>query len=276
MDGKRIALPRREALGQRVAALKERRISPKLAVILASADPATLSYLRVTERLAAELGIAVQKVVLSSATSEAFVRRIAELGEDPTVSGILVETPLPAGVDAGVVRGALPPEKDVDGAGTASLGRLLAGERSFVPATAGAVLALLDGEGIDVSGRRAAIVGRSLVVGRPLALLLLARDATVTVCHSKTQDLAAVTREADLVCVAVGRPGFLGVGMVRPGAVVVDVGTNWVDGRIVGDVDFPAVAPLAGAISPVPGGVGPLTTTILMEQVVEAAERIAR
>lgn len=245
-------------------------------MILPAEDDAALAYLRAKERLASEVGIEVERSSLPTGGTEGLLRRIQELGLDPTVSGILVVAPLPLGIDAGAVRDVLPLEKDVDGAGSASLGRLAAGDPCFVPATAAAVLALLDGEGIEVAGQRVTIVGRSLVVGRPLALLLLARDATVTVCHSKTKDLGAVTRAGDIVCVAVGRPRFLTSEMVQPGAVVIDVGTNRVAGRLVGDVDFDSVAQIAGAISPVPGGVGPLTTTILLEQVVDAAEAAGR
>lgn len=276
LDGKRIAARRQKSLAERVTSLKERGILPKVAVILAAEAPATLAYLRAKERLGREVGIAVERRILHSAETEAIQEEIRELGEDPSVSGIVIETPLPPEIDGQGVRDAMPLEKDVDGAGTASLGRLLAGEPLFAPATAAAAVALLEEEGIEVAGRRATVVGRSLVVGRPLGLLLLAKDATVTLCHSKTSDLAAATREADLIFVAVGRPRFLTAGMVRPGAVVVNVGTNVVGGRIVGDVDFDGVSPLAEAISPVPGGVGPLTTTILLEHVVEAAERCTR
>ena len=245
-------------------------------MILPAEDDAALTYLCAKERLAGEVGIDVERSPLETGGTEELLRRIRKLGRDPTVSGILVEAPLPLGIDAGAMRDALPLEKDVDGAGSASLGRLAAGHPCFVPATAAAVLALLDGERIEVAGQRVTIVGRSLVVGRPLALLLLARDATVTVCHSKTKDVGAVARASDIVCVAVGRPRFLTGQMVQPGAVVIDVGTNWVAGRLVGDVDFDSVGQTAGAISPVPGGVGPLTTTILLEQVADAAEAAGR
>ncbi len=276
LDGKKVALERQKELQKKVSALNRREIFPKLAVILPTEDERAVSYLRAKERLASEVGIAVERSPLPAGGTEGLLRRIQELELDHTVSGILVEAPLPSGIDAAAMRDALPLEKDVDGAGYASLGRLAAGDPLFVPATAAAVLALLDGEGIEIAGQRVAIVGRSLVVGRPLALLLLARDATVTVCHSKTRDLGAVVQSSDIVCVAVGRPGFLTAEMVRPGAVVIDVGTNRVAGRLVGDVDFDSVSQIAGAISPVPGGVGPLTTTILLEQVAHAAERIGR
>lgn len=276
LDGKRIALDRQRVLRERAIALRRRGISAKLAVILPAEDPRAAAYLRAKAQLADKIGIEVETSPLPTGGTEGLVRRIEELAEDPSVSGILVELPLPAGIDERAMRDALPPSKDVDGASTASLGRLAAGTPCFVPATAAAVLALLDGEGIQVAGRRMAVVGRSLVVGRPLALLLLARDATVTICHSKTEDVTAVTRTSDIVCVAVGRPRFLTAAMVAPGAIVIDIGANWIDGRLVGDVDFDSVAEVAGALSPVPGGVGPLTTTILLEQVVTAAERTRR
>ena len=276
LDGKRVALERQRELQKKVSALKRRGIFPKLAVILPTEDEAALAYLRAKERLAGEVGIDVERSPLPTGGTEGLLRRIQELDLDQTVSGILVEAPLPSGIDAAAMRNALPLDKDVDGAGYASLGRLAAGHPLFVPATAAAVLALLDGEGIEIAGQRVTVLGRSLVVGRPLALLLLARDATVTVCHSRTRDLGAVVQSSDIVCVAVGRPGFLTAEMVRPGAVVIDIGTNRVAGRLVGDIDFDCVAQIAGAVSPVPGGVGPLTTTILLEQVADAAERVGR
>jgi len=234
------------------------------------------AYLRAKERLGKAVGIAVERVSLTSPTTETLLRTVRDLACDPDVPALLVEAPLPDGVDTQAIRDALPLEKDVDGAGTAALGRLLAGGGGYLPATAEAVVTLLHSYGIRIAGRRVVVVGRSLVVGRPLALLLLAEDATVTVCHSRTTDLAAITREADLVCVAVGRPGLLTGEMIRPGAAVVDIGTSSVDGKIVGDAHWASVSEVAGAVSPVPGGVGPLTNVLLLEHVAEATERAAR
>ena len=191
---------------------------------------------------------------------------------DPAVAGIMIEAPVvPPHIDMQAIRAALPTAKDVDGAGIESLGRLLSGKPAFAPATAAAALALAETTGI-LAGKHAVIIGRSLVVGRPLALLLLGQDATVTVCHSKTAKLSEITRSADILFVAIGRAGFVTGDMVAPGAVVIDIGTNMVDGKLVGDVDASTVEPVAGALSPVPGGVGPMTTTLLLEHVVQAAE----
>ena len=188
------------------------------------------------------------------------------------LQSIFVETPLPTDVDMQAIREALPAGKDVDGTGIESLGLLLSGKPAFVPATAVAAIALAKTAG-DLAGKHAVVIGRSLVVGRPLALLLLGADATVTVCHSKTQNLSEMARRADILFVAVGRAGFVTADMVKPGAVVIDIGTNVVDGTLVGDVDASTVETVASALSPVPGGVGPLTTTLLLEHVVQAAER---
>ena len=196
---------------------------------------------------------------------------LTTLSGDPAVHGILLQTPLPGGARLAELAGFIDPAKDVDGANPVSLGRLMTGLPAFAPATAAAVLALLDHHQVALSGRRAVVVGRSAVVGKPVAQLLIGRDATVTVCHSRTVDLASVTRTAEVLVVAAGRAGLIGPGHVAPGAVVIDVGTNaTADGGLAGDVD-PAVASVAGALSPVPGGVGPVTTALLLRHVTEAA-----
>jgi methylenetetrahydrofolate dehydrogenase (NADP+)/methenyltetrahydrofolate cyclohydrolase len=254
-----------------VASLAGLGRSPRLAVVLATEDEAALAYARAKQRAGEALGMDVEVVRFDHPTTEALVDKIGALGRDGSVDGILVETPISPDIDLRVVQDAIPASKDVDGAGTHALGCLFRGASAFVPATAGAVMALLDGYDVEISGQHAVVVGRSLVVGRPLSQLLLARDATVTVCHSHTRDLAAVTQTADILCVAVGRPRWLIGSMVKPGAVVIDVGTTVVDGKLVGDVDFDAVTAVAGAISPVPGGVGPLTTIMLLENVTRAA-----
>jgi methylenetetrahydrofolate dehydrogenase (NADP+)/methenyltetrahydrofolate cyclohydrolase len=199
---------------------------------------------------------------------------LEELSADALVHGIVLQAPLPAGLSLPQTASAIDPAKDVDGSSPLSLGRLLAGLPAFAPATAQAVLELLDFHGVGVAGRRAVVVGRSVVVGKPVAQLLLARDATVTVCHSRTPDLAAVTREADVLVVAAGRPGLITAEHVRPGAVVIDVGTNTTaDGSLTGDVDAASVGPVAGGLSPVPGGVGAVTTAQLLLNTVTAAAR---
>jgi methylenetetrahydrofolate dehydrogenase (NADP+)/methenyltetrahydrofolate cyclohydrolase len=271
LEGKPLAERRKAALRDDVATLAKAGRAPRLVVLLATEDEAAVTYARAKQRAGKALGIDVEVVRFEHPTTEALVDKVDALGRDGAVDGILVEMPISPGIDLGAVQDAIPGTKDVDGAGTLAMGHLFRGLATFVPVTAAAVVALLDGYDVEISGRHAVVVGRSLVVGRPLSLLLLARDATVTVCHSRTRDLAAMTKTADILCVAVGSPRFLIGSMVKPGAVVIDVGTTVVDGKLVGDVDFAAVAAVAGAVSPVPGGVGPLTTIMLLENVARAA-----
>ena len=271
LEGKPLVERRKAALRDDVATLAKLGRAPRLAVVLATEDEAALAYARAKQRAGKALGIDVEVVRFEHPTTEALVGKIDALGRDGSVDGILIETPISPGIDLRAVQDAIPGAKDVDGAGTLALGSLFRGAAAFVPATAAAVMALLDGYDVEISGRHAVVVGRSLVVGRPLSQLLLARDATVTVCHSRTRNLAAVTQTADILCVAVGSPRFLSGSMVKPGAVVIDVGTTAVDGKLVGDVDFDVVASVAEAVSPVPGGIGPLTTIMLLENVARAA-----
>ena len=272
LDGKRLAGECRRQLAERVERLRGRGCIPRLSVILPTQDEAALAYFRAKTRTANKLGIEVETHPLEAPTTSDIVTLIHSQAADPAVAGIMVEAPVPRHIDMQAIRAALPAAKDVDGAGIESLGRLLSGKPVFVPATAAAALALAETAG-DVAGKHVVIIGRSLVVGRPLALLLLGKDATVTVCHSKTARLSEMTRSADILFVAVGRAGFVTGDMVAPGAVVIDIGINMVDGKLVGDVDASTVASVAGALSPVPGGVGPMTTTLLLEHVVQAAER---
>jgi methylenetetrahydrofolate dehydrogenase (NADP+)/methenyltetrahydrofolate cyclohydrolase len=230
-------------------------------------------------RTAAKLDIAAGVVELPTDADAPTIRAaLAAAGADPSVHGVICQTPLPGGLRLTDVAGAIPPEVDVDGANPVSLGLLAAGSpAAFAPATAAAVLRILDAQGVELAGRRAVVIGRSTVVGKPAALLLLDRHATVTVCHSRTTDLPAVAREADVLVAAVGRAGMVTGEYVRPGAVVIDVGTNATpDGGLVGDVDAASVEEVAGAVTPVPGGVGPVTTMLLMEHVVTVAERRGR
>lgn len=271
LEGKPLVERRKAALRDDVATLAKLGRAPRLAVLLATEDEAAVAYARAKQRAGKALGIDVEVVRFEHPTTEALVDKVAALGRDGAVDGILVEMPISPGIDLRAVQDAIPGAKDVDGAGTFALGSLFRGAAAFVPATAAAVMALLDGYDVEISGQHAVVVGRSLVVGRPLSQLLLARDATVTVCHSRTRDLAAVTQTADILCVAVGSPQFLIGSMVKPGAVIIDVGTTVVDGKLVGDVDLAAVAAVAGAVSPVPGGIGPLTTIMLLENVARAA-----
>ena len=271
LEGKPLVERRRAALRDDVATLAKTGRAPHLVVVLATEDEAAVAYARAKQRAGEALGIMVEVVRFEHPTTEALVDKVDALGRDGLVDGILIETPISPGIDLRAVQDAIPGAKDVDGAGTLALGSLFRGAAAFVPATAAAVMALLDGYDVEISGRHAVVVGRSLVVGRPLSQLLLARDATVTVCHSRTRNLAAVTQTADILCVAVGSPRFLSGSMVKPGAVVIDVGTTAVDGKLVGDVDFDVVASVAEAVSPVPGGIGPLTTIMLLENVARAA-----
>lgn len=248
-------------------------VQPRLAVVVATDDESSAWYVRSIARAAAKVGIECDTVRLPSDAEPALIRaELVRLSADASVHGIILQTPLPPGAVAAELADAIAPEKDVDGANPLSLGRLAAGLPAFAPATAEAVVSLLDAHGIELSGRRVAVVGRSTVVGKPLAHLLLDRDATVTVCHSRTTDLAAVTAEADIVVAAVGRAGLIRAEHVRPGAVVVDVGTNPTpEGGLTGDVDAASVGPKAAALSPVPGGVGPITTALLLHHTASAA-----
>ena len=247
---------------------------PQLAVVVATRDESTAWYVRSIARAAARSGLVCDIVTLDADAEPAAIRGTLErLGADPAVHGVILQTPLPEGAIAAELAAALAPDKDVDGANPLSLGRLAAGRPAFPPATAEAVVQLLDAHGIALAGRTVAVVGRSTVVGKPLAHLLLDRDATVTVCHSRTADLAAVTRQADIVVAAAGRAGLITADHVRQGAVVVDVGTNPTpEGGLTGDVDAASVAPKAAALSPVPGGVGPITTALLLRHTVRAAQ----
>jgi methylenetetrahydrofolate dehydrogenase (NADP+) / methenyltetrahydrofolate cyclohydrolase len=254
------------ALRSRTAEAVARAGAVALAVVTATRDESAAWYVRSLGSAAAKVGIGYDVTDLGPAAPAAEIAAtLRSLSADPGVHGVIVQTPLPAGLRLAELADLIVPGKDVDGANPLSLGRLTAGLPAFAPATAEAVVQLLDFHGIALTGRRAVVVGRSAVVGKPLAQLLLARDATVTVCHSHTADLAAVTLEADVLVVAAGRAGLITARHVRPGAVVVDVGTNpAADGGLVGDVDADTVAAVAGALTPVPGGVGPVTTAQLL------------
>lgn len=277
LEGKKSAAVIREEAAETVRRLRATGIVPSLALVLATSDESAAWYTRAIVRAGEKLGIDVRVERLADDASAATVRSaLVRLSADDTVHGIIVQTPLPPGVDFIDVAQAIAPEKDVDGANPVSLGRLTAGLPAFAPATAAAVMRLLDDHGVELAGRRAVVVGRSLVVGKPVAMLLLERDATVTVCHSRTRDLASRTSEADVLVAAVGRPRMLGAEHVGQGAVVIDVGTTPdADGNLLGDVDAEAVMGTAGAVTPVPGGVGPVTTALLLHNTVIAAERAA-
>jgi methylenetetrahydrofolate dehydrogenase (NADP+) / methenyltetrahydrofolate cyclohydrolase len=272
LGGRELAADLRARTTESAAALTAAGTPPRLAIVVATADESSAWYVRSIAKAAAAVGI-VCDIVSPAATIEEIGTALRRLGEDDAVHGIILQTPLPTGVDAADLAGAIPPAKDVDGANPASLGRLAAGLPAFPPATAEAVLALLDHHGVVLAGRHAVVVGRSTVVGKPAAHLLLDRNATVTICHSRTSDLPTITRQADVLVAAVGRPGLITPEHVAPGTVVIDVGTNpTADGGLVGDVD-PAVADVAAGLTPVPGGVGPVTTALLLQHTVRAAER---
>ncbi len=281
LDGTALSARLRAELGPRVRALAERGATPGLAVVLVGDDPASQIYVRNKVKACADAGIRSDPLRLPAETSEAaLLDTIARLNADPSIHGILVQMPLPQAIDAGRVLESIAAEKDVDGFHLASAGALLTGriERGigFRPCTPYGVMKMLDDAGVRIDGARAVVIGRSNTVGKPMALMLLARNATVTVCHSATRDLASLVREADIVVSAVGRPRTVTADMVRPGAAVVDVGINRDrDGRLVGDVDFEPVRAVAGWISPVPGGVGPMTIAMLLDNTVVAAERAA-
>lgn len=258
--------------------LETEGLRPTLAVVVATDDGSTLWYVRSIERAAESAGINCRIVDLGhDATGQVLASVLKDLSAEPSVNGIILQTPLPPGVDADALVGHIAPEKDIDGANPLSLGRLAVGQPSFAPATARAVTEILDHFDIPVAGRNVVVIGRSAVVGKPLSLLLLERDATVTVCHSRSGALEKYTRTADVVVVAAGRTGLLNGGHISSGAVVIDVGTNVLsDGSLVGDVDEASVRGIAGALTPVPGGVGSVTTALLLLHTAEAAREQSR
>lgn len=269
LGGGELAAQIRGALAVQAAELASAGRPPRLAVVTATDDEASAWYVRSIETAAGKLGIACD--VLRTSTANGITATLAQLADDPEVHGVMLQTPLPSGAVLADLATAIPPEKDVDGASPHSLGRLIAGLPAFAPATAAAVLAMLDHHEVELLGRHVVVVGRSVVVGKPVAHLLLDRHATVTICHSRTGDLPAITRLADVLVVAAGRHALIGPAHVSPGTTVIDVGTNvTADGGLAGDVD-PAVAEVAAALTPVPGGVGPVTTALLLRHVVEAA-----
>jgi len=272
IDGRPLAAELRQQLAAAVSELAATGLEPTLAAVVATPDPATEWYLRSLARAAAPAGIVMREVGVEEGDAGGVIAALDELSADPGVHGIICLTPLPDGLDLAEAGEHIAPAKDVDGANPTSLGRLAAGLPAFAPATAWAVLEILRAWGTDLNGAEAVVVGRSTVVGKPLALLLLAANATVTVCHSRTRGLAAVTRRADVLVAAVGRARLIGAEHVREGAVVIDVGTNATDaGGLVGDVDTAAVEAVASAVTPVPGGVGAVTTAVLLGNVLRAA-----
>lgn len=273
IDGKKLAAAVKAEAAAEVQQLKEQGVAPCLAVLLVGENPASQVYVRGKANDCAECGIESRVIRLDAATTqEELLAQIDALAADDAVHGILVQLPLPAHIDESAVIAAIPPEKDVDGFTPINAGRLLTGEPCFAPCTPAGCLRMIRSTGMDISGKRAVVVGRSNIVGKPAALLLLAENATVTVCHSRTENLAEICREADILVAAVGRAGFITGDMVKPGAVVIDVGINrGEDGKLHGDVDFDAACEKASFITPVPGGVGLMTRAMLMKNTVAAA-----
>lgn len=275
LSGKELAADLRGRTTVEAAELSAAGVRPRLAVVVATADESSAWYVRSIAKAAGKCGITCTTVHLGPGASPVQIRNaLRSLNDDPAVHGIILQTPLPAGAEFDEVASAIDPGKDVDGASPVSLGRLFTGRTAFAPATAEAVLALLDLHEVPLAGRNAVVVGRSTVVGNPAAQLLLHRDATVTICHRHTKDLAAHTEQAEILVSAVGRAGLITAEHVAPDTVVIDVGTNPSgDGGIVGDVDSVSVHGRAAGLTPVPGGVGPVTTALLLRHTVQSAAR---
>ena len=285
IDGKATAASVRADVAAKVAALKERGIHACLAVILVGENPASVSYVTGKQKALAEVGMKDRSMHLPESTSEAeLLQLIAQLNADPSVHGILVQLPLPKHINEDKVIMAIAPEKDVDGFHPVSVGNMMIGRPGFLPCTPHGIIVLLQRAGIETSGKHAVVIGRSNIVGKPVAILLARKDVncTVTMCHTGTKNMAEITRQADIVVVASGRPHTLTADMVKPGAVVIDVGVNRIPDsskksgfRLVGDCDFDDIKETASYITPVPGGVGPMTIAMLMQNTLEAAERAA-
>jgi methylenetetrahydrofolate dehydrogenase (NADP+)/methenyltetrahydrofolate cyclohydrolase len=275
IDGKAIAAKVRQQIGIKVAELKNKGITPGLAVVLVGDDPASKVYVGMKKKNCLELGMYSADHELPASTTEAeLLKLIAQLNADDRVHGILVQLPLPDHIDSDKVLEAISPDKDADGFHPFNVGRLAIGKPTFQPCTPYGVMVMLDEIGYDLTGKEVVVVGRSNIVGKPVALMCLARHATVTVCHSRTKDLAEVVRRADVVIAAVGKAEMVKGDWIKPGAVVIDVGINRVaDKKLVGDVEYAAAAERASAITPVPGGVGPMTIAMLLQNTLESAER---
>ena len=275
LSGKEMSESLRKEIAERVARLKEKGITPGLAVILVGNDPASEIYVRNKGNGCAETGMYSRTLQMpAETTQEELEAAIEALNSDPAIHGILVQLPLPGHLDEQAALKKILPEKDVDGFHLINAGHMLTGTEGVVACTPRGALYMIKSTGMELSGKEAVVIGRSNIVGKPMAMLLLRENCTVTICHSRTKDLAAHTRRADILVAAVGKAGFVTADMVKPGAVVIDVGINRVDGKVMGDVDFEAVKEVAGWITPVPGGVGKMTITMLLANTVEAAERI--
>lgn len=272
IDGKSIAKAIREELKAEVEALREKKgVQPGLATVLVGENPASQIYVRTKQRACAEVGIASFPFEIpADVGQQELLDTIEDLNKNPDVNGILVQLPLPEGLDEEAVLAAVDVSKDVDGFHPMNVGRLVSGRVNLPPCTPAGIIELLDRTGVAIEGAEAVVVGRSIIVGKPVAMLLLHRHATVTMCHTRTRDLAAATRRADILVAAAGRPRVVTAEMIKPGACVIDVGQNRLEDKLVGDVDFEAAKEVAGSITPVPGGVGPMTVAMLLKNTLAA------
>lgn len=274
IDGKVISASVKERVKKEVEALNEKGISTGLAVIIVGEDPASKVYVANKKRACEALGIISEEYALpEDTTQEELLQLINELNRKKSINGILCQLPLPKHLDESIIINSILPEKDVDAFHPQNVGKIMLGEYDFVPCTPAGIMEMLDYEGIDITGKNCVVIGRSNIVGKPMAMLLLHKNGTVTVCHSKTKDLKEVCSKADILVAAVGRPNFVKADMVKEGAVVIDVGINRVDGKLCGDVDFDGVCNKCSAITPVPGGVGPMTIAMLMQNTLTAAKK---
>lgn len=275
ISGKEVAASIKDELKVEVKRLNENDVKPKLTVILVGNDPASHSYVKGKEKACKEVGLESQIILMEESITEKYLlSEIKKLNEDSSVHGFLVQLPLPKHIDEMKVINAISPEKDVDGFHPITVGKMMIGEDSFLPCTPHGIIELIKRTGTDIKGKHAVIVGRSNIVGKPVALLLLRENATVTICHSKTVDLKSSTKQADILIVAVGKPELITEEYVSEGTIVIDVGTNRLDsGKWAGDCEFESVSEVASYITPVPGGVGPMTITMLLKNTVEAAKK---
>lgn len=274
IDGKALAQSIKENIALEVAALKEKGVTPGLAVILVGDDPASKVYVNNKKKACAQVGIYSEEYLLPADTDEkTLLDLIAKLNADKNISGVLLQAPIPSHLDYRKISETINPAKDVDAFHPYNVGKIMIGDFDFVPCTPAGVIELIKSTGTEIAGKNCVVIGRSNIVGKPQAMLLLKENGTVTVCHSKTKDIASFTRGADILVVAVGRAGFVNGDMIKPGAVVIDVGMNRnAEGKLCGDVDFASAEPVAAYITPVPGGVGPMTVTMLLKNTVKAAK----
>jgi len=274
IDGKVISASVKERVKNEVAVLKEEGITTGLAVIIVGEDPASKVYVSNKKKACEALGIISEEYALpENTTQEELLNLIDELNNKNSINGILCQLPLPKHLDEQAVINAILPEKDVDAFHPQNVGKIMLGDYDFVPCTPAGIMEMLKYENIDITGKTCVVIGRSNIVGKPMGMLLLHKNGTVTICHSRTKDLKEVCKKADILVAAVGRPNFVTADMVKEGAVVIDVGINRVDGKLVGDVDFEAVKDKCEAITPVPGGVGPMTIAMLMQNTLTAAKK---